>query len=65
MNSKGVTVVRVYLHESESLPQRLLDYLHDEAGVRGVTVFRGVTGFGASGNSIPPGCWTCRWTCRW
>ena len=49
MNGKAITVVRIYLHESESLPQRLLDYLHDEAGVRGVTVFRGVTGFGASG----------------
>lgn len=27
----------------------LLEYLHDESKVRGVTVFRGITGFGVSG----------------
>jgi PII-like signaling protein len=27
----------------------LLQYLHDDKKVRGVTVFRGITGFGVSG----------------
>lgn len=49
MRSLGVTVVRVYLTEGEHKLSRLLGYLHDESKVRGVTVFRGVTGFGRSG----------------
>ena len=44
-----VMVVRVYLTEKEGLLQALLRCLHDEARVRGVTVFRGITGFGQSG----------------
>ncbi len=41
-----VTVVRVYLHERGKGVRELLRYLHDESGVRGVTVFRGVLGYG-------------------
>ncbi len=41
-----VTVVRVYLHERGKRTRELLRYLHDESGVRGVTVFRGVLGYG-------------------
>lgn len=44
-----VTMVRVYLTESDRLLKQVLSKLHDEEKVRGVTVFRGVSGFGKSG----------------
>ena len=49
MNKSEVTIVRVYLHEAKAHMQELLAYLHDESKVQGVTVFRGITGFGSSG----------------
>ncbi|MDX1901788.1 MAG: DUF190 domain-containing protein [Gammaproteobacteria bacterium] len=42
-------MVRVYIMEAEKQLKPILNYLHDVAKVRGVTVFRGVTGFGQSG----------------
>lgn len=44
-----VTMVRVYLTEADRLLKPVLARLHDEEKVRGVTVFRGVSGFGKSG----------------
>ncbi|ROR32152.1 DUF190 domain-containing protein [Inmirania thermothiophila] len=44
-----VTVVRIYITEGGGLLRDLLRRLHDEEKVRGVTVFRGITGFGRSG----------------
>ena len=49
MNAAEVTVVRVYLTEASGMLKSLLNYLHDESKVHGVTVFRGITGFGQSG----------------
>ena len=49
MNHSDVTMVRVYLTESEKTLKILLAKLHDEEKVRGVTVFRGISGFGRSG----------------
>ena len=49
MNESEVTIVRIYLHEAKAHMQELLQYLHDESRVHGVTVFRGITGFGSSG----------------
>jgi uncharacterized protein len=49
MNETKVLIVRIYLHEAKSQMEELLKYLHDEQKVRGVTVFRGITGFGTSG----------------
>lgn len=49
MNSRDVTMVRIYITEGEGLMRRLLAKLHDEERVRGVTVFRGIAGFGRSG----------------
>ena len=43
------TMVRVYLTESDHELKPLLKCLHDELRVCGVTVMRGVAGFGASG----------------
>jgi PII-like signaling protein len=44
-----VTLVRVYLTEEEAHLKTLLKRLHDWGLVRGVTVFRGIAGFGDSG----------------
>lgn len=49
MNLKEVTMVRVFFTEGEHLLDKIMKFLHDEAKVKGVTVFRGVSGFGASG----------------
>lgn len=42
-------MVRVYVMEAENQLKPILSYLHDTIKVRGVTVFRGITGFGKSG----------------
>jgi uncharacterized protein len=49
-----VTVVRIYMSESDhgqhkTLMQEILNLLHDQHKVRGVTVFRGIAGFGDAG----------------
>jgi PII-like signaling protein len=49
MNELAVTMVRIYLHEAKAHLKELLAYLHDDSKVHGVTVFRGITGFGNSG----------------
>ena len=49
MNKLDVIFVRIYLTEGEGLMQDLLQRLHDEEQVQGVTVFRGISGFGKSG----------------
>ena len=49
MKTIEVTMVRVYLTEEKAHLSRLLKRLNDEHRVRGVTVFRGIAGFGQSG----------------
>ena len=49
MSRIDVRCVRVYLTEHDKY-QRLLAQLHDVEKVRGVTVFRGISGFGQSGH---------------
>jgi PII-like signaling protein len=49
MKETEVTMVRIYLHEADAHLSELLEYLHDDSKVRGVTVFRGISGFGVSG----------------
>ncbi|MBN9508273.1 MAG: DUF190 domain-containing protein [Alphaproteobacteria bacterium] len=49
-----VMVVRIYLREAEhgkrrTLMQEVLSLLHDQHRVEGVVVFRGIAGFGDSG----------------
>jgi len=44
-----VTMVRIYLNEGEGQLKGLLKRLHDWEKVKGVTVFRGISGFGDSG----------------
>lgn len=49
MSDKTVEVVRIYLTEGSAHLDALLRRLHDWEKVRGVTVFRGISGFGDSG----------------
>ena len=49
MNTIEVTMVRIYLTEGEGVLKNLLKRLHDWEKVKGVTVFRGISGFGGSG----------------
>jgi PII-like signaling protein len=49
MNQLDVVCVRIYLTEGEGRLEGLLRRLHDQEKVRGVTVFRGISGFGKSG----------------
>ena len=49
MKQTEVTVVRLYLSEGEAQLENLLKRLHDWEHVRGVSVFRGIAGFGESG----------------
>lgn len=49
MTMTEVIVVRLYLSEGQSQLSNLLKRLHDWEHVRGVTVFRGVAGFGPQG----------------
>lgn len=44
-----VTVVRVYITEGKHVHEKIFRHLHDIEKVCGVTVFRGVSGFGKSG----------------
>ena len=45
-----VTVVRVYTVEGSHIIPLIMKYLKDEAQVRGVSVFRAVSGFGDTGS---------------
>ncbi len=52
--SKNIIVVRIYISEADhgrrkSLMQEIFSLLHDQHRVKGVTVFRGIAGFGKSG----------------
>lgn len=49
MNKLDIVFVRIYLTEGEGRMEELLQCLHDEEQVQGVTVFRGISGFGKSG----------------
>ena len=49
MNESAVIMVRIYLTEGEHRLKDLITRLHDVEQVKGLTVFRGITGFGKSG----------------
>ncbi len=48
MNFRSVRVVRIFLSERRGNVESLLRQLHDRWQVHGVTVYRGVAGFGDS-----------------
>lgn len=52
--SSEIIVVRIYLHETEhgrrtTLQEEIVALLHDQHRIKGLTVYRGIAGFGASG----------------
>lgn len=49
MKQTEVTVVRLYLNEGEAQLEKLLKRMHDREKVKGVSVFRGIAGYGDSG----------------
>lgn len=49
MSRVEAVMVRVYLSESDREMKHLLKCLHDELKVCGVTVMRGIAGYGGSG----------------
>lgn len=49
MNQSEVMLVRVYCSEKDHQHRRVIDALHREHRVAGVTAFRGIAGFGKSG----------------
>ncbi len=49
MSATVVTVVRIYLTEGEGQLKNLIKRLHDWEKLRGLTVFRGISGYGDSG----------------
>lgn len=49
MTGEQIMVARVYLSEGEAQLKTLLKRLHDWEKLRGVTVFRGISGYGDSG----------------
>lgn len=49
MTTIPVTMVRIFLTEGDHRLKELVTLLHDDEQVRGLTVFRGITGFGKSG----------------
>ncbi|MCB1791004.1 MAG: DUF190 domain-containing protein [Gammaproteobacteria bacterium] len=50
MNESEVVLVRVYCSEKGHQHQQIVDMLHREHRVAGVTAFRGIAGFGRSGH---------------
>jgi PII-like signaling protein len=44
-----ITIARVYLTEGKHVHKKILDRLHNEEKVKGVTMFRAVSGYGSSG----------------
>lgn len=49
MTMHKVTVVRIYLTEGETQLKNLMKRLRDWEKLRGLTVFRGISGYGESG----------------
>ena len=49
MNNSDVVVVRVYCSDRDHEHRQIIDLLHKEHRVAGVTAFRGIAGFGKSG----------------
>ncbi len=49
MKTEAITVVRIYLTEGDHRLAGLIERLREKERVRGLTVFRGIAGFGQSG----------------
>ena len=50
MKTVDIVLVRVYITESSHLLKTIVPYLKKEAKIRGVSVFRAISGFGETGD---------------
>jgi PII-like signaling protein len=50
MKTMDVVFVRIYVLESEHLLNSVIDYLQKEIKIRGISVFRAISGFGQTGS---------------
>ena len=50
MKTIDIVLVRVYVTESSHLLNKIVRYLKNEAKIRGVSVFRAISGFGETGD---------------
>ena len=50
MKTVDVLMVRIYITESSHLLNKIIDYLKQDAKIRGISVFRAISGFGESGD---------------
>lgn len=51
-STNSITMVRIYLTEGEAQLKNLIKQLHDWDKLKGVTVFRGIAGYGESGEIL-------------
>lgn len=49
MKMIDVIIVRIYISESSHLLDKIINYLKTEVKIRGVSVFRAISGFGEGG----------------
>jgi hypothetical protein len=52
MKTIPVLVVRIYVTESSGLLHKIVDYLKKEGNIRGISVFRAISGFGETGDHM-------------
>lgn len=50
MKTTDVIFVKIYITESSHILNSIVNYLQNEAKIRGLSVFRAISGFGDSGN---------------
>ncbi len=50
MNTVDVLIVRIYITESSYLLNKIINYLKKDVKIRGISVFRAISGFGDSGD---------------
>jgi len=50
MKTMDVIIARIYITESSNLLQPIVNYLKTEAKIRGLSVFRAISGYGETGN---------------
>ncbi|MCX7115559.1 MAG: DUF190 domain-containing protein [Gammaproteobacteria bacterium] len=50
MKTVDVMMVKIYITESSHLLNQIVSYLKNEANIRGVSVFRAISGFGETGD---------------
>lgn len=50
MKTIDVLMVRIYITEASHLLSTIIDYLKKDVKIRGISVFRAISGFGETGN---------------